>query len=70
MESLALDRTQGSSRFPTQAMFLLCDTESFPTPPLRGTGLFWGAAVSGGYILCVCARVCVYVSVNKTGDIQ
>lgn len=64
MGSLALDRTRGPSRVPTQAMFLLCNTESFPTPPLTGTGLFWGAAVSVG-ISCVSMRVSTYLSIRR-----
>ena len=67
MGGLTLDRARGPSRFLTLAIFLLCNTESFPGPLLTGTGLFWGAAVSVG-TSGVC--VCVYVSVNKAGDIQ
>lgn len=61
--SLTLDRMQGLSRVPIQAMFLLCNTDSFPTPPLTGMGLFWGTAVPVD-TSCVCMCVSTYVSIR------
>ena len=61
---MALDRTQGPSRVLTQAIFLLCNTESVPTPPLTGTGLFRGAIVPAG-TSCVCRCVSTYLSMRR-----